>query len=295
MNISIPLIIMKRPAVPCRFLPNPDLSVYGLYQNTVYANNGSKPYVIASAIDITESVKAQNEIEKQQQFIRQIIDSNPNVIFVMNEQRRIVLANQTFAKYYPYNEKEIPFAESLSNGPDDIFLGDMDNIFEMEDGEMIRLEGSLKNPATDTVSWFSIINKCFKEKNGKKYILGFGMDFTGRYQVETDLIAANELVERSLKVKDQFISNMSHEIRTPLNAVIGFTDLLADTLLNEEQSEYVDIVRTASANLLASLTIYLIFLKLNQGTLLLKACPLISARSSVTWLRFLSPRQKPKG
>ncbi|MEJ7587235.1 MAG: PAS domain S-box protein [Ferruginibacter sp.] len=266
-----------------------------LYQNTVYANNGNKPYVIASAIDITESVKAQHEIEKQQQFIRQIIDNSPNVIFMMNDQRKIVLANQTFAKYYPYNEKEMPLAESLSNGPDDIFLGDMDSIFEMEDGETIRLEGSLKNPATDTISWFSIINKCFKEKNGKKYILGFGMDFTGRYQVETDLIAANELVERSLKVKDQFISNMSHEIRTPLNAVIGFTDLLADTSLNKEQEEYVDIVKTASANLLALINNILDLSKIESSNLALESMPIDIGKIIRDVVKILEPKAKAKG
>ena len=75
-----------------------------MYQNRVYSNEGSVPYVIASAVDITESVIAQNEIERQQQFIRQIIDNSPNVIFMMNEHRQIMLANKTFTKYYPYNE-----------------------------------------------------------------------------------------------------------------------------------------------------------------------------------------------
>ena len=56
-----------------------------LYQNTLYNNNNGEPYIIASAIDITESVKAQNEIEKQQQFISQIIENSPNIIYVMNE------------------------------------------------------------------------------------------------------------------------------------------------------------------------------------------------------------------
>ena len=68
-----------------------------LYQNSVYENNGNAPYIIASAIDITESVKAQNEIEKQRQFTRQIIDNSPNVIFVMNEEQQIVLSNQAFS------------------------------------------------------------------------------------------------------------------------------------------------------------------------------------------------------
>lgn len=224
-----------------------------LYQNTVYVNEGNQPYVIASAVDITESANAQNEVEIQQQFIRHIMDNSPNVIFLLNEKRQIMLANKTFAKYYPYNEKLTPFAKELSHGADDIFLGDVDCLFEMEEGQIARLEGSLNNPATGTPSWFSIINKCFNEKNGKKYILCFGMDITGRYQVEADLIAANEMIEQSLKVKEQFISDMSNEIRTPLNAVIGFTDLLSGTNLNKKQEEYVGNVKTASGNLLALL------------------------------------------
>jgi len=266
-----------------------------LYQNTVYSNNGNSPYVIASAIDITESVKAQNEIEKQQQVIRQIIDNSPNVIFVMNDRQQIVLANQTFAKYYPYNQDEMPYASNLSDGPEDIFLGDVESIFEMEDGETLRLEGSLKNPATDTLSWFNIINKCFKDKNGKKYILGFGMDITGRHQVESDLMAANEMVERSLKVKDQFISNMSHEIRTPLNAVIGFTDLLADTTLNQEQAEYVDIVKTASANLLALINNILDLSKIESSNLALESSPIDIKKIINDVVKILEPKAKAKG
>ena len=265
-----------------------------LYQNTVYANNGN-PYVIASAIDVTESVKAQNEIEKQQEIIRQIINNSPNVIFVMNEEKKIILANQNFSKYYSYNDKETPLAASLSTSPDDIFLGDVESIFEMEDGEMIRLEGSLRNPSTDTLSWFNIINKCFKEKSGKKYILGFGMDITGRHQIESDLIAANEMVERSLKVKDQFISNMSHEIRTPLNAVIGFTDLLADTSLDEEQAGFVDIVKTASANLLALINNILDLSKIESQNLALENLPIDISKIVSDVVKILDPKAKSKG
>ncbi|MEO6549820.1 MAG: PAS domain S-box protein [Ferruginibacter sp.] len=265
-----------------------------LYQNTVYENDGN-PYVIASAVDITELVKTQNEIEKQQQFIRQIIDNSPNVIFVMNEQRQIVLANKTFGQYYRYSEKDQPLASSLSTGPDDIFLGDVESIFEMEDGEMIRLEGSLRNPTTDSMSWFSIIDKCFKERSGKKYILVFGMDITGRYHVETELISANEIVERSLKVKDQFIANMSHEIRTPLNAVMGFTDLLAGTKLDKEQTEFVDIVKTASANLLALVNNVLDLSKIESKQLSLESLPIDVKKIVSDVVQILEPKAKAKG
>ena len=267
-----------------------------LYQNAVYENNGSSPYIIASAIDITESVKAQNEIEKQRQFTRQIIDNSPNVIFVMNEQQQIVLSNKTFCEYYSYNKNEFPFANELSKGEEDIFLGDYLSMMDMEDGEIIRLEGSVENKDYGNApSWFNIIKKCFKEKNGKKYILGFGMDITSRYQIETDLIAANEMVERSMKVKDQFISNMSHEIRTPLNAVIGFTDLLAETTLNNEQAGYIEIVKTASQNLLALINNILDLSKIESGNISLENLPIDIKHIVNSAAKIVEPKAKGKG
>lgn len=267
-----------------------------LYQNTVYENNGNTPYVIASAVDITESVKAQNEIEKQRQFTRQIIDNSPNVILVMNEEQQIVLSNKTFTKYYQYNEQELPYAHDLSKGKSDIFLGDSLSMLELQDGEEIRIEGSIENKELEnTLNWFNIIKKCFKEKNGKKYILISGMDITSRYQIESDLISANEMVERSMKVKDQFISNMSHEIRTPLNAVIGFTELLEATPLNKEQDEYIQIVKTASQNLLGLINNILDLSKIESGNLTLECLPIDIKQIITNATKILEPKVKNKG
>ena len=270
-----------------------------LYQNTLYNNNNGEPYIIASAIDITESVKAQNEIEKQQQFISQIIENSPNIIYVMNEQCQVVLHNKTFSQYYLCNASEAPVLDVavLTKGEKDIFLGDYETMMELQDGEMIRLEGSMPGTdcTNDSESWFNVIKKCFTDKKGKKYILGIGMDITGRYQIETDLIAANEMVERSLKVKDQFISNMSHEIRTPLNAVIGFTDLLNNTKLDKEQGEYVEIIQSASENLLGLINNILDLSKIESGILALENMPVDVKQIVSDAAKILEPKTREKG
>jgi len=65
-------------------------------------------------------------------------------------------------------------------------------------------------------------------------------------QTKRDKEAALEANE----AKSMFLANMSHEIRTPLNGIVGFTELLKDTGLQEEQKEFVDIIEKSSENLL---------------------------------------------
>ncbi len=59
-----------------------------------------------------------------------------------------------------------------------------------------------------------------------------------------------ELAQEASEAKSMFLANMSHEIRTPLNGIVGFTELLKDSGLDEEQIEFVDIIEKSSENLL---------------------------------------------
>ena len=65
-------------------------------------------------------------------------------------------------------------------------------------------------------------------------------------QTREDKLSAQEASE----AKSMFLANMSHEIRTPLNGIVGFTELLKDTGLAEEQTEFVEIIEKSSENLL---------------------------------------------
>ena len=66
---------------------------------------------------------------------------------------------------------------------------------------------------------------------------------------EIQLREAKEFAENAVKFKQQFLSNMSHEIRTPLNSILGFTNVLLKTKLGEEQTEYVEAIKTSGISL----------------------------------------------
>lgn len=80
--------------------------------------------------------------------------------------------------------------------------------------------------------------------------------------------------EEAARAKSMFLANVSHELRTPLNGVIGCSELLQGTSLNQEQKGYVSSIRVCADTLLTVINDILDFSKLEAGKMQLFSVPL---------------------
>ncbi len=256
-----------------------------------------KPTAIGCvAKDVTGKVSAEQALEEAMATYHSLVESLPINVFRKNRHGQIVFCNQRYC-----DTLGKPLRDLIGCTDHDLFEEKLADKYTMDDRWVLQtglpFHDIEENRAPDGSTIFvEVLKAPVTDNTGRRVgIQGMFWDVTARRKAETALREAKELAESANQAKSDFLANMSHEIRTPLNAVIGITDLLADTRLDDTQREYLMMIQQSGDSLLTLINDMLDFSRIEAGKLELDQEPFDIRERLMDTLRTMALRAHARG
>ncbi|MEO5362375.1 MAG: PAS domain S-box protein [Magnetococcus sp. DMHC-8] len=215
------------------------------------------------------------ELEKSKRF-SDIMDDVEAYIFIKDCQRRYVYANRLTLELFHCTEDE------LLGKQDEQFFTSEDSLKKLievdnrvlETGETSRVEMAVNPISKGETRIYLEAKRPVYDKAGNIWGLsGVSADITEQKRIEEELRQAKSQAEVATNAKSAFLAAMSHEIRTPMNVVLGMSEVLLETGLDQEQTRLVQTMHRSGKALLGVINNVLDFSKIESGHFTVAAQP----------------------
>ncbi|HAZ13467.1 MAG: hypothetical protein A2X86_13135 [Bdellovibrionales bacterium GWA2_49_15] len=127
-------------------------------------------------------------------------------------------------------------------------------------------QGQIRNRRKDkSFFWVDTVIVPFKDKKGQI------AEFVSIHKDITELTILREQAEATTRLKSELLANVSHELRTPMNGILGMANLLSETMISNQQHEYISAIKQSGEALLAIVNNILDMSKIEAGKMALES------------------------
>ncbi len=264
-----------------------------LISKTVYRGaDGTPQGIIGAVTDITELNAAERKAQEHEALYRLFADNAGDVICIVDPALRHQYVSPSVERLLGYTPEE-----ALELKLDALYLPE----------SYKRLKAALQQPGAGAPMDSRAHDEAFRSeyvqirkdgstvwvemvatplRDDSREITGWlcvARDITDRKDFESQLLGAKDKAEAADRAKSEFLANMSHEIRTPLNGIFGMLQLLAaNTRLDEEQTQYVNVALESGKSLVTIIEDILEFSRFDTGAATFEVAPFSPAEAVAT-------------
>lgn len=217
--------------------------------------------------EITKRKQIEGTCRKSQQEFASIFKYNPEAVIYYEEEGTILNINPRFTELFGYTLEEIK-GRNINEGmifPKDKTIEESKKITKtaLKKG-LVKIE-TIRKKKDGTLFPVIISASPIIIKGKPKGIIASYTDITKEKLAEKEIIKAKKEAELANRAKSAFLASMSHGIRTPMNSIIGMAELMKYTPLNDEQKDYMDILKVSTDSLLDVINDVLDISKIESG------------------------------
>ncbi len=215
--------------------------------------------------EVNEELKEANRdiLETKQRFESVFENVSDGIIVADWPSKKFFMTNHQICELLGYTKTEFESLWISDLIPKDHWKTAKKQFDEQQLGEKQLAEDIPLLTKDNKVRYFDINSKMIKINN-KSYYVGLFRDITEKKK-SIELHKEMEIAKKAAEAKDFFLANISHEIRTPVTGIIGMSEILSQTNLNQEQTEYLSIINDSSKILLDLINDILDISKIEAG------------------------------